>query len=224
MLLLFQKKCRVFKFPRTDDKETVPEDIPLTFIKNAHSFDIEDMKLTAYQTPGHTTDSLILHLEVCKYFLNHWGEVLWAKSEQNFQQEKCKLFVRIFQEENAVFSADTILGEGTAVFEDLHDYMISLETILALKPSVIYPGHGPVINVCTSSRNVSIFVYLNYLIFIFQDPIERIEFYIEHRNQREQQILAAMSSKSKKAWTPMDVVKIVYTVHTVYAESQSQEF
>ena len=66
----------MFKFPRTDDKETVPEDIPLTFIKNAHSFDIEDMKLTAYQTPGHTTDSLILHLEVCKYFLNHWGEVL----------------------------------------------------------------------------------------------------------------------------------------------------
>lgn len=84
---------------------------------------------------------------------------------------------------------DCILGETTAVFEDLYSYMKSLELIVKQNPSIIYPGHGNVV----------------------QSPIEKIQYYIDHRNQREAQILGAFKSNPHTWYSDLDLVRIIYT-------------
>lgn len=53
----------------------------------------------------------------------------------------------LFEVPFASIEIDWISGEGTAVFEDLHDYMKSLQLIINEKPSTIYPAHGNIIQV-----------------------------------------------------------------------------
>ncbi|XP_076764123.1 endoribonuclease LACTB2 [Xylocopa sonorina] len=96
----------------------------------------------------------------------------------------------VLEDEQILFSGDCILGERTAVFEDLQTYIVSLRKIGALKPKMIYPGHGPVI----------------------QDPAAMIEYYIEHRLQRENKILNVLQENAKDSTlSEMDIVKHLYT-------------
>ncbi|XP_042224475.1 endoribonuclease LACTB2-like [Homarus americanus] len=62
------------------------------------------------------------------------------------------------------------------------------QLILDLQPKVLYPGHGPLID----------------------DPVPRIQHYIDHRNERERQILKVLSDNPKKNMTSMELVKIIY--------------
>ncbi|UNI17310.1 hypothetical protein JDV02_003665 [Purpureocillium takamizusanense] len=95
--------------------------------------------------------------------------------------------VFILEEEDAMFTADNVLGHGTAVFEDLLVYLASLSKMQTLFSGRAYPGHGPVV----------------------EDGPSRIAEYLAHRRQREQQVLEVMSSNAS-AWTVMDIVKVVY--------------
>lgn len=95
----------------------------------------------------------------------------------------------LLKEENSLFSGDCILGETSAEFEDLYDYMNSLQKILDLKPKTIYPGHGPLV----------------------LDGVSRIKQYIEHRNKRNDQIVETLKNSSK----PLSVENIVRKIYIV---------
>lgn len=77
-----------------------------------------------------------------------------------------------------LFTGDTILGEGTTTIfpPDGHmgDYLASLRRLRDKNPRRIYPAHGP-------TRD---------------DAIALIDGYIEHRLDRERQIVAALSAGS----------------------------
>lgn len=90
------------------------------------------------------------------------------------------------EEEQALFSGDCILGEGTTVFEDLHDYMNSLQKIKGLQPKRIYPGHGPVVEQCE----------------------DKVNEYIGHRMKREEEILAVLRERNEVS--SMDITNVVY--------------
>jgi ribonuclease/clavin/mitogillin len=105
----------------------------------------------------------------------------------------------VLEEEDAMFTGDNVLGHGTAVFEDLLTYLQSLEKMRGWFRGCAYPGHGAVI----------------------EDGPSKILEYIEHRQQRENQVIQVLKSpKSLRGiepnvnevddWTSMEIVKIIY--------------
>jgi ribonuclease/clavin/mitogillin len=76
------------------------------------------------------------------------------------------------EDEGVLFSGDTLLGSSTTTVHDLGAYRRTLKTLLALPNlEVICPGHGPLVH----------------------DPRQRLQQYVDHRDMRERQILAALA-------------------------------
>jgi len=96
--------------------------------------------------------------------------------------------VFFLHEEQGLFSGDNVLGFGTTTFEDLSDYMDSLNKMLQLKPAVMYPNHGPLIT----------------------NGCGKVEEYIKHRNLREGHIVAGLKHAEKDGRTALEIVKEVY--------------
>lgn len=82
---------------------------------------------------------------------------------------------------DALFSGDVAMGWATSIVSppdgDMTAYMASLERLVALAPTVLYPGHGPAV----------------------ADGVGRLTELITHRRQRESQILAALAAGSGRA-------------------------
>jgi glyoxylase-like metal-dependent hydrolase (beta-lactamase superfamily II) len=104
----------------------------------------------------------------------------------------------VLEEEGSLFSGDNVLGVGTTVIPseggDLRQYLDTLERLLAQKPGVIYPAHGPLI----------------------RDGEMKIREYIAHRQEREAQILAALGEG------PLAIPEIVVRIYAGYPESLHQ--
>ncbi|KAJ6617408.1 lactamase [Mycena sp. CBHHK59/15] len=107
-------------------------------------------------------------------------------------------------QDNALYTADTVLGQGTAVFEDLAAYISSLRRMLDFgrehKYTILYPGHGPVV----------------------ADGELVISTYIKHRLEREAQILSALKSPppaASAASHPWTTWTLVATIYAAYPES-----
>jgi len=89
-----------------------------------------------------------------------------------------------------LFSGDLAV-KGTTVFipsnhrGDLSDYLASLERVIALQPTKLLPAHGPVID----------------------DPCTVLRGYIEHRHERERQIVASLE---EGPLTPDELVSRIY--------------
>ena len=86
-----------------------------------------------------------------------------------------------------MFTGDNVLGQGTAVFEDLATYLSSLYRMRDQFSGHAYPGHGPVI----------------------EDGRARIEEYVQHRQRREEEVLGVLRG-AEPVRTAMQIVKVIY--------------
>ncbi|CAK7272552.1 hypothetical protein SEPCBS57363_005189 [Sporothrix epigloea] len=113
----------------------------------------------------------------------------------------------VLEQEGSIFAGDNVLGQGTAVFEDLAVYLQSLARMQALYDKgdkggrLLYPGHGPIV----------------------KDGPAKIAEYIQHRQQREDQVTQLLLTSDKietpicptdcgkpTTWTAMELVEVIY--------------
>lgn len=85
----------------------------------------------------------------------------------------------VFIWDGVAFTGDAVLGQGSVFIAPgpgaLSAYLNGLERLRALRPSLLAPGHGPVVH----------------------DPDARISGYIEHRRARERKLLAALAGGAR---------------------------
>ncbi len=91
---------------------------------------------------------------------------------------------------DVVLTGDHVLGRGSTVVNwpdgDMAAYLASLQRLRRAPGSAVYPGHGPTV----------------------ADPAAKIEEYLAHRQQRQEQVLDAITRGATDAAA---IVRLVYT-------------
>jgi len=91
-----------------------------------------------------------------------------------------------------VLTGDHLMGGNTSVIAppdgNMGQYVRSLQKLKDMNPRYALPGHGQPL----------------------PDPIEAIEWYVQHRMEREAAILGVLASQMNKCWTIQDIVEVVY--------------
>ncbi|GAA5900795.1 hypothetical protein JCM6882_007666 [Rhodosporidiobolus microsporus] len=136
----------------------------------------DDVELQVVSTPGHTSDSICLALSLSP------PQPSTAPSDSSPSSRLLSLF-----------TADTVLGHGTAVFASLSHYLRSLASLVDLlkdSPDVpLYPGHGEVV----------------------QKGLEKVREYKSHREERERQVVEALGKVEEgKSVTASDLTDQIY--------------
>ncbi|MCG5432814.1 MBL fold metallo-hydrolase [Mycobacterium sp. MYCO198283] len=94
--------------------------------------------------------------------------------------------------DDAVLTADTVLGRGTTVIDredgSLGDYLESLRRLQVLGHRTVLPGHGPELD----------------------DLVAVTQYYLDHREERLEQVRAALAALGDDA-TARQIVEHVYT-------------
>ncbi|KAJ2663856.1 Beta-lactamase-like protein 2 [Coemansia sp. RSA 1200] len=182
--------CAVYKrsSPAADGKDEVVAMLSgarargcLHDIADGQVFDADGgrVRMTAVYTPGHSDD--------------HMGFVVEQNSPPSAGEEGGILLV----------TGDLVLGEGTTVVDDLSSYMHSLSRVLALRPSMLLPGHGPIVRGSGADGSKP------------SNAVRAIEGYIGHRRMRESQIADVLGrpppSPDAHGWRVEDVTAAVYS-------------
>lgn len=142
-------------------------------IKRSHMFSEQLEKVWNYHPLSHGD---VIHTE---------GATLVTYHTPGHAVDHCSYWL---QEDKCLFSGDHVLGWGTTYMNDLYDYMMTLQFMIALRPVHLYPGHGPMID----------------------DGLGLLERYIVHRREREDQVEDVLL-QSATALTVSEIVSKIYT-------------
>ncbi|CBJ48492.1 conserved unknown protein [Ectocarpus siliculosus] len=119
------------------------------------------------------------------------GATLEAVSTPGHTEDHVSL---VLHEEKALIAGDLLLGCGTAIFDDFTSYMDSLQRVRDMSRKYeggftrLYCGHGPVVEAAQ----------------------EKIEYYIKHRQEREAQIINALTAAKGRTLSALQITVRVY--------------